>query len=301
LTTDASGSYSSGPALSAGTYYARTSSPAGFRDLVFDGITWDEGVDPTWGTAITVADGEERLDIDFSLVEMGYIQGSVTDEASGADLEGILVMVFDSEGSQIATAGTEADGSYVIDEGLDPGTYFVMTENYEGYFDEVFDNFICLGGCDPTTGTPVIVGPGETVSNIDFALAKGGSISGTVTDVVTGLGIENIVVEFYDSSGTFVAEGFTNADGNYITQTAIPPGTYYSKTDSVWTTPEYVNEVYDGQECPEGCEVTTGTPITVASEEAVTGIDYVLREKPMFEDGFESGDCGLWDLVLGLI
>ena len=300
-TTDAGGDYSSGPSLAAGTYYARTSSPAGFRDLLYDGITWDEGFDATWGTAIVLADGEERLDIDFVLVEVGFIEGTVTDEASGEGLEGVLVMVFDSGGSQAAMAGTDQDGSYVVDDGLDPGTYFLMTENYEGYFDEVFDDHICPGVCDPTTGTPVVVGPGEAVAAIDFALAKGGSIAGTVTDVATGLGIENVVVEFYGSNGAFVAEGFTDADGNYITQTAVLPGTYYSKTDSVWTQPEYDNQLYDGLDCSDGCDVTSGTPIIVMSDEAVTGIDYILRVTPLFEDGFESGDCEQWSSAAGLI
>ena len=300
-TTDAGGDFSSGPSLAAGTYYVRTSSAAGFRDLLYDGITWEEGFDATWGTAIVLADDEERLDINFVLVEVGFIEGTVTDEVSGEGLEGVLVMVFDSGGSQVAMAGTDQDGSYVVDEGLDPGTYFLLTENYEGYFDEVFDDQICPGVCDPTTGTPVVVGPGEAVSAIDFALAKGGSIAGTVTDVATGLGIKNVVVEFYDSNGAFVAEGFTDADGNYLTQTAVLPGTYYSKTDSVWAQPEYDSQLYDGLDCSDGCNVTSGTPIIVMSDEAVTGINYLLRKTPLFEDGFESGDCEQWSLAAGLI
>jgi hypothetical protein len=73
------------------------------------------------------------------------------------------------------------------------------------------------------------------------------------------------------------------------------------KTDSVWTYPEYENQLYDGLDCLEGCDVTTGTPIAVDPNEAVTGIDYELRVKPLFEDGFECGSCERWSAARGLI
>ena len=142
----------------------------------------------------------------------------------------------------------------------------------------MYDDIDSVGGCDPTAGTPVVVGAGETVSGIDFALSRGRLIPGTVTDIRTGPGIANIVVEFYDSSGSFVTGDFTDSNGNYVSRNAVLAGTYYSKTDSVWTEIEHENQLFDGHDCPDGCDDTTGTPITVIGDEAVTGIDYVLRE-----------------------
>ncbi len=293
-TSDATGSYGSGPSLPAGTYYARTSSPLGIRDRLYDSLPCDGGCDVTAGTPITLADGEERIDIDFALPEAGFIEGTITDGSTGVGLIGIYVRVLDSEGQQVAMGGSDANGAYSTGTGLDPGTYFVRTENYDGYYDELYDDIVCLGGCDPAAGTPVVVGPGETVSGIDFSLAKGGSISGTVTDQGTGLGVENVVVEFYDSSGAFVAEDFTDSNGDYVTRTAVPAGTYFSKTDSIWVGLEYEDQLYDGFGCSGGCDVTTGTPITVLPNEAVTGINYVLRGPVIFLDSFESGNVDKW-------
>jgi hypothetical protein len=301
-TSDINGAFSSNPSFPAGTYFARTLSSPEILDQLYDGMPCDGGCDTTTGTPIILAHGDERLDIDFVLTQhtLGVIEGTITESSTGAALTAVWVRVFDSEGQQVAMVSSSVDGSYSTADGLEPGTYFLRTENYDGYFDELYDDILCSGGCDPTNGTPVAVSYDQTVSGIDFALSKGALISGTVTDVRTGLGIANIVVEFYDSNGNFVTEDFTDSNGNYVSRNAVHGGTYFSKTDSVWTDLEYVNMLYDGHDCSDGCDVTTGTPIVVVTDQAVTGIDYVLREKPLFEDGFESGDCEQWSSVVGM-
>jgi len=47
---------------------------------------------------------------------------------------------------------------------------------------------------DSINRMPIVVGDGEVVTGIDFALHACGSISGTVTDFATGVGIMDVLV-----------------------------------------------------------------------------------------------------------
>ncbi len=92
---------------------------------------------------------------------------------------------------------TEGDGSYIIPAILPAGTYFAVTANDLGYLDELYDDFPCHAGCDPTIGTEIVVSAGEFIDGVDFDLATGSAIAGTVTDVYTQAGIQDVHVDFY--------------------------------------------------------------------------------------------------------
>lgn len=105
-----------------------------------------------------------------------------------------------------------------------------------------------------------------------------GSIAGTVTDSVSGLGI-NAGVSIYDSEGTYINFVFTNNDGQYLTEGApgfesLESGTYYAKTINFIG---HYNKLYDAIACTElNCEITGGTPIQVTEGQTTAGIDFAL-------------------------
>ena len=80
-----------------------------------------------------------------------------------------------------------------------------------------------------TTGTPVNVTAGATTGGIDFALATGGRITGTVTDVAANTPVEDAYVNAYSASGSYVAGGFTDASGAYAL-VGLTAGKYYVRT-----------------------------------------------------------------------
>ncbi len=206
----------------------------------------------------------------------GAIAGTVTDAATSDPLQAIDVEIFDASGSLAASGSTDAMGSYTVG-GFAVGTYFATTSNNAGFLDELYDDLPCPGGgsgdCDPTTGTPIAVSDGTTSAGIDFALERLGAISGTVTSAATGDPIAFVTVEIFDAGGSLVANGLTDALGNY-TAGGLLAGIYFATTRSI---SELLDELYDELPCIFGsCDPTTGTPIAVALGATTAGIDFAL-------------------------
>ena len=237
---------------------------------LYRGLPCSPSCDPTTGSAIPVEDGETTLGIDFLLTPLGSLEGTLTDALTGAPIDFEDVFVYDSAGSFSYSAFTDSQGRYRA-AGLSAGTYFVLTSTYEGYSDELYDNLPCEPSCDPATGTPVAVTDGASTSGIDFALIPFGSLSGTVSDAATGTGLPYGNVRLWDSTGS--SAGFTHTDfaGDYRFS-SLSPGTYFVTTSER----NYLDELYDGFPCEDGCDVTAGTPVVVQSGVDSSDIDFGL-------------------------
>ncbi|NIA01617.1 MAG: hypothetical protein GWO83_00555 [Bacteroidia bacterium] len=270
---NSSGDYRTSLGLVSGTYYALTRSFEGYLDELYDDILCDSGCTPTDGTPISVTVGATTSDIDFALVEGGYISGTVTEDGSGDGLDTGNVTIYDASGDWVVDAYPSATGTYVTYKALTAGTYYARTWNFDSYFNELYDDISCVDGCTVTGGTPIIVTAGATTSGIDFALAKGGSIQGTVTEDGTAALLEDVNIDIYDDSGSWVASGTTDTNGGYTTSQGLTTGTYYART---WNSDLYINELYDDIPCVSGCTVTDGTLIAVTAGSTTTGIDFAL-------------------------
>lgn len=88
--------------------------------------------------------------------------------------------------------------------------------------------------------------------------AAPGSVSGTVVDSSTQTGISGIEVQVQDTSGNFVANAFTAADGTYSV-TNVPAGTYVVAFNPNQDA-DYVSQYYNGKS-----DITTADPVSVAS------------------------------------
>ena len=269
--TDAAGYYTSDTGLLAGTYFVRTYNSSGYVDELYNDIPC-ASCTVTNGTPITVTLGETRSGIDFALALGGRISGTVTDTASPTPnpLPGVSVSVHDSQGRNVASGRTDGAGHYTSDGGLPAGSYYVRTYNSSGYLNELYHDILCTS-CTVTNGTPVSVALGETTSGIDFALSQGGRISGTVTDA-TGLPLQNVDVQVYDSQRNYVTGERTDSDGHYTTTSGLLAGSYYART---YNSASYVDELYEDIPCAQ-CVVTSGTPIPVALGTTTSGIDFAL-------------------------
>ncbi len=114
--------------------------------------------------------------------------------------------------------------------------------------------------------------------------AQTGSISGTVTDADTGVGIPFKEVRISDAAGRSVAA--TSGSGDY-TVTGLAPGVYFAFVwaEKHWTEPRnYHNEVFDDLPCQDpfgtsaehGCPLGAGKPIRVTAGSTTTGIDFAV-------------------------
>ncbi len=273
--TDSAGYYTTGIGLATGIYYVVSVNWLGYYDELYDNLPCTGGCNVTTGAPIAVTDGTTTSGINFALDPGGgNISGTVTDSQTGTGIA-MFVNIYASNGNWITYAAEDGVGSYTTRGGLPTGTYFSRTNNNKGYLEELYDNLPCIFPyCDSTSGTPILVTGGSTTSGIDFVLDPGGVISGTITDSTTGVGVGNVEIGIYDSSGNMTASARTDISGNYSSGSGLPTGTYYARTINDIA---YIDELYDNLPCKGWCNVRTGTPIAVTAGSTTTGIDFALE------------------------
>ena len=167
----------------------------------------------TYPDSVIVVEGQNTPDIDFALAPIGAtgsISGRVTDEETGLGLPMAHVLAYDSTFCA-GDAWTDTAGYYLI-QNLMAGQYIVGVHK-DGYEDEIYPE-------------SVTVEEGQNTPNINFALTptggpEFGSISGRVTDEVTGLPIVRAEVTI---TGIYCM-WYTDSAGYYLCDN-LPPDSY---------------------------------------------------------------------------
>ncbi|MCF6318368.1 MAG: carboxypeptidase-like regulatory domain-containing protein, partial [Proteobacteria bacterium] len=320
------GSYISARSLPAGDYSVRTGSMfqgdltspyvnEKYNDIPCAGLACDLSA-----TNVTVVSEMITSGIDFALTTGNSFSGTVADLSSEAPIAGIHVLVYKEMSPGVVkfanwattsdgAAGNPPIGTFEI-SGLPDGTYYARTHtgsdlpffaNFSSYWDTtpligwidiLYNNIPCIGDCDVTLGTPIILpavviktssGGGPT---IDFALSQGATIAGQVTDFIQNAPIKEVSVEIYNDQGTFMGSSFSDDQGNYITR-GLPAGTYYLITKSY----DLLLDVKYGNEfCTAGsCNPLDATPIAVTVLEQKTNQNFLLKSAfmHMFSNDFE--------------
>ena len=140
---------------------------------------YSNAASPEEGTQIAVLADANVPQVNFSLPEGGKISGTVLD-SEGKPLIGIPVVAIPSNERggrerKSEMAFTSWNGRYTI-QGLSSGNYLVRALGSTlGYINEYYDDALF-----ESDALPVSVSAPEETSGIDFQLAEGGKISGTV-------------------------------------------------------------------------------------------------------------------------
>ena len=119
---------------------------------------------------------------------------------------------------------------------------------------------------------------GATTPGINLALDPGLTVSGTVTNEVTGLPVQNVTVTAYLRVGQSFSgrSASTNAQGQYTV-----PGLVANTYVLAIFTSQFVNEVYDNRPCSGSCSTTAqlaaGTPVEVRPGVNTSGRDFALQ------------------------
>jgi hypothetical protein len=226
------------------------------------------------GMPVAVQAGSVTGGIDFPLATGGSIAGTVRDAVTQQPLAGVLIELFDGL-SYNFYASTDESGAYIV-EGLATGSYYLRTRNENGYVDELYGGAPCVG-CTGR-GSPVSVTAGQATSAVDFALAAGGHIAGTVTRAATSDPLYGAVVGFFAADGAELATATTDWEGHYALNRALPAGTYYAAV--VQADPGLLGQIYEAQNCSADCRTRAiaGTAIAVAAGSTTSGIDFPLVE-----------------------
>ena len=220
-----------------GTYRVKTGWDGNWVEEFYPGtINWDlaEPVDVLLGT--------DTSDINFTLELGGSISGWVTEDGTGAPIEGIGVEACEYDDPDwdgpCFYGGTEADGSYLI-RGIPVGTYRVKT-GWDGNWVEEF----YPGTTNWELAEPVDVLLDANISGINFILMEGGTISGKVYEANSGEPLATIAgvrVNACSTDGTFCKDAETNGAGEYTIVGLLPDKTYHV---GIWGQPGWANEVY---------------------------------------------------------
>ncbi|MDH4063580.1 MAG: carboxypeptidase regulatory-like domain-containing protein, partial [Acidobacteriota bacterium] len=305
-TTDASGRYSFDlPALppspvGSGRYYVHTQNNLGYTDEVYNDVLCPNDCSSSFfqfGAPIALTAGLV-FTADFALDRGGVITGTVTDASTSAPLAGVAIHLVGLETltppfRPIArrSAQTDASGGYAF-QGLPAGRYYAFTcsggsgwdcPSDLGYVNEYYDNIPCGAGCneeDAPNGTPIDVALGATTSGRDFALDRGGRITGTITDALTTLPIADACVFVFDVVGEQVVEaGEDCADATGVYDVGgLPSGAYFAYAYA--PTSGHAPELYDNIPCiQDGCRafLAAATPIAVTLGTTTPGRDFALN------------------------
>jgi hypothetical protein len=260
--TDASGNYTV-KGLTSVTYYLRTLNSSGYGDEYFSDTT-----DPNAASGINVVQGSTTTNINLYLAAGGSISGTVRTDLGGLGIPDAVVMVVNNEDDEGWKLGlTDSLGNYNI-TGLVPGTYYLQAFNFSGYVDEYYDNTTSYNAA-----APISVAQSVNTANIDFGLALGGSISGSVRTDPGGAAIQGVEVRVYDSGWNRVEAITTTTDalGNYSIIN-LAAGSYYLKTYNVsgYADEYYLNAASQG----------AATSVTVTQGADTSPVDFSLLYNP---------------------
>ncbi|MBN2321765.1 MAG: carboxypeptidase regulatory-like domain-containing protein, partial [Acidobacteria bacterium] len=210
--TDASGYYTV-PGLGS-VIYLRTENSDGYADKFYDNVT--SYLD---ASNIILTPYSTTVLNDLTLFMSGSVSGRVTRASDGAGIQDALIYLFE-ENNDYYTASTTTDsqGYYSIDN-LEPDVYYINARHTD-YVGEYYDDASPLGS------TGMAVPSGGTLTDIDFELESGGSISGRVTRASDGTGIRSLRVTIVESNGSIYSSQRTNEQG-YYQISGLPTGKYY--------------------------------------------------------------------------
>jgi len=191
----------------------------------------------------------------------GAITGNVSSDANAAPIAGALVKAIHlGPIPWIVRSETDADGNYKLGE-LIPGDYVVFADA-RGFIGEFYDNTRIF-----REAAVQQVDDNETITDINFSLSEGGTITGTVVTEGDSLPLPNAhVVAFLRAAPRFARHAITDDNGNYEID-ALPTGSYAVFANALGFQGEFYDDVL---------ELSEATLVEVQEPQSVKGIDFAL-------------------------
>ena len=202
----------------------------GYPSRCYRNVPWEGGPDPAPGAAPVPVTAGRLTTVNAALNYAGGISGTVTAADGGGALSDVNVQVLTSSGDYAGYATTAADGTYQV-TGLPSADYWVCFDptnaaggnSNAGYPTQCYPNAPWQQGSGPPPGaTPVHVTADRLTTPVNAALNDATGISGTVTAADDGVGLNDVYVQVFTTSGGDAGWTTTAADGTYQV-TGLPP------------------------------------------------------------------------------
>jgi len=232
-----------------GDYYLKFTLPAGYSFSPFYGPGYDNKANPNSGpnlgeTAIfNLSPGENDYTWDAGIYQPASVGDFVWNdqnangiyEGIGVGIPGIIVDLFTSIGTYVASTTTDANGYYLFSN-LIPGTYYIHFNLPTGYNFSPYIPGITDNKADSSGNTPVFaLNTGMTDLTQDAGMYQNATLGDFVWDDLdadgiwdTGEpGIDGITVKLYEQGGLApIATTTTSSNGNYLFSN-LKPGNYF--------------------------------------------------------------------------
>ncbi len=301
--------------LAAGDYKVRFGTlPAGFnaspkaagtnRDIDSDGNAIAAGTSTT--DMVSVAAGEERLDIDLGLHNPTAPSGQIGDyvwfdsnnngvqDATEQGVPGVSVSLLNASNNVLATTVTDANGNYLF-ANLADATYAVRFSNLPAGF--VFSpkdqggNDNLDSDADPATGQTgtYTITAGNTNLTVDAGIYSTRAALGDYvwfdadndgTQDATEKGIAGVTVTLYDANNTAVTSTVTDQNGRYFFSN-LDPATYTVGFGTIPTQLVFTikDAVVAGDLADSDVDPATGKtgPVTLTAGQVNLSVDAGLR------------------------
>ncbi len=249
--------------LPVGQYYLRVQNKAGYVNCYYK-----NALEKAEATLIKINNNQHVTGIDFYLERGGFISGRIFD-ATGQPLTQNCSIGFFEAGtySQRGFIDGKPDGSY-ISPALPAGPHIVKASALPS--GHVITYYPQVSTQDSAQAIQVTVG--DTISNIDFYLKKGGAIAGLVVgDEPDRPPVANawVVVSNWQN-GEWSSECFTNSRGYYCAA-GLRPGTYRVYVYSVDPL-RYHNEYYQNAIAPQEAK-----PVVVKDQDTTWSTNFSLK------------------------
>jgi len=209
-------------------------------------------------TIVSLATGAQQSNVQLALARGATIAGTVRD-LGGIAAPGTTVAAYNLDGTLHASAAANPDGTYSLL--VAPGAYKLVAFDPELRFATRF----FTSARDFASATSIGIATGQALHGFDFALERGGRVTGTARE--SGTPRAGITVAAYDLTGALAASTRTAADGTYALVVAAGDYRLVAFDAALGFAPAYDREA-------GSFEATI--PRTIAAN-AVVAVDFAIR------------------------
>jgi|GEM_PF-6758647 len=253
--------------LSTGDYHVYVEGD-GYANEYYQDLPLYLGLNPDDPDLVSVVNGNNTPNIDFSLEDGGSVTVTVIADNTGLPISGVPVDTepggfgeCTNENGQATLRYLPTNTNIYVRAGGSQGSGCDMLNLPFEYYDDTTEY---------NDRTPIIIPTKGGVENITISLGTGGSVSGFVYDSV-GNPIENaqVIVETFDWQ--WIADNWTASDGSY-TISGLSTGAYRVKVYA----DGYAHTLYDGH-VAYPFDFNSATPVNVTSGNVTSPINFNLE------------------------
>jgi 5-hydroxyisourate hydrolase-like protein (transthyretin family) len=224
---------------------------------------WQEADSAKNADIVTVANGSEIPDVNFTLSKGAAISGTVVDSVTNAPVANAQISLKKLNGRLKLSAKTNSDGNFNFN-GLPSGEYVVRADHRE-YYKEWYNE----QSSQATADTINVTAP-DSVEGVNFTLMRreqaGAGIAGTVIDATTELPIDGAMVAVMPLSFATPKRIVTGEDGTFE-MLGLKPGKYIVIAHAE----NYKGEFFENQK-----SWFNATPVTVSQDQVTPDINFAL-------------------------